>query len=177
MAGNNHMQRISLRRLAAALLPGIILLSAPVMSQADGYIMLGATSKGAPAMSLGLDRTFDLARWHPQLTLRLGSGVLLLLGDDGDDNAAWTLTPALRWSFAGERGVFAEAGIGAALFLNTRHEERHLSTAFQFEDRLAFGMALGRGELSASLIHYSNAGIKRPNNGFEILSLGYRHSF
>ncbi|SDL55787.1 lipid A 3-O-deacylase [Franzmannia pantelleriensis] len=168
------MKRATLKRLAAALLPGLTLVSAPAASQADGYVTLGATSEGTPAISLGLDRTFSLSRWHPQLALRLGSGLLLLPGDDRDDNAAWTLTPALRWTFAGERGVFAEAGIGAAVFLNTRHEDRHLSTAFQFEDRLALGLPLGSGELSASLIHYSNAGLKRPNEGFETLSLGYR---
>nr|WP_163501384.1 acyloxyacyl hydrolase [Halomonas socia] len=169
------MRRVTLHRLAAALLPGIALLGSPAASLADGYATLGATSEGTPALSLGLDRTFSLVHWHPQLDLRLGSGLLLLPGDDGDDNAAWTLTPALRWTFAGERRIFAEAGIGAAVFLNTRHESRHLSSAFQFEDRLAVGMPLGSGELSASLIHYSNAGIKRPNDGFETLSVGYRH--
>ncbi|APX94766.1 acyloxyacyl hydrolase [Halomonas sp. 1513] len=169
------MRRVTLHRLAAALLSAMLLISLPAAGQSGGYATLGATSEGAPAVSLGLDRTFSLSHWHAQLDLRLGSGLLLLPGDDGDDNAAWTLTPALRWTFAGERGVFAEAGIGAALFLNTRHEGRHLSTAFQFEDRLAVGMPLGSGELSASLIHYSNAGIKRPNDGFETLSVGYRH--
>ncbi|MBD3896971.1 acyloxyacyl hydrolase [Halomonas sp. ML-15] len=169
------MRRRSLHHLAALLLPSLLLLGSPAASSADGYITLGATSEGQPALSLGLDRTFGLGYWHPQLELRLGSGILLLPGDDGDDNAAWTLTPALRWSFAGERGIFAEAGIGAALFLNTRHEGRNLSTAFQFEDRLAVGMPVGSGELSASLIHYSNAGIKRPNDGFETFAVGYRH--
>lgn len=171
------MQRISLQRLTTALLPGIILLSAPMVSQADGYITLGSTSEGTPVISLGLDRIFEFDRWHPQLALRLGGGVLLLPGDLDDDNAAWTLTPALRWSFVGERRVFVEAGIGAALFLNTHLEKRQLSTTFQFEDRLALGMALGNGELSVSLIHYSNAGIKKPNSGFETLSIGYRHPF
>ena len=170
------MQRISLRHLAGALLlPAMLLLSSPAASQSAAYVTLGATSEGTPAASLGLDRRFSLAHWHPQLALRLGGGVLLLPGDDGDDNAALTLTPALRWTFAGERGVFAEAGIGAGVFLNTRLESRNLSTAFQFEDRLAVGLPLGSGELSASLIHYSNAGIKRPNDGFETLSIGYRH--
>ncbi|RAU17832.1 hypothetical protein DN062_10695 [Nitrincola tibetensis] len=89
----------------------------------------------------------------------------------------WTLTPALRWSFVGERWVFVETGIGAALFLNTHLEKHQLSTTFQFEDRLALGMALGNSELSVSLIHYSNAGIKKPNSGFETLSIGYRHPF
>lgn len=171
------MQRISLQYGAAALLSGILLLGVPMMSQADGYITLGATSEGTPVISLGLDRTFEFDRWHPQLALRLGSGILLLPGDLDDDNAAWTLTPALRWSFAGERGVFVEAGIGMALFLNTHLEKRQLSTTFQFEDRLALGMPLGNGELSVSLIHYSNAGIKKPNSGFETLSIGYRHPF
>jgi lipid A 3-O-deacylase len=161
-------------RSAAALLPAMLLISLPAVGQSGGYVTLGATSEGEPAVSLGADRTFDLSHWHPQLDLRLATGLLLLPGDEGDDNAAWTLTPALRWTFAGEHDLFAEAGIGAALFLNTRYEDRHLATAFQFEDRLAIGVPLGRGELSASLIHYSNGGIKRPNDGFETLTLGYR---
>lgn len=141
---------------------------------ADLRIEAGATSASTAAVKVEIDRLIPLERFHPRLDLRLATGVLLLPGDDGHDNAAWTLSPALRWTFAGERGVFVEGGVGAALFLETHLESRDLASAFQFEDRLALGMPWGNGELTLSVSHYSNAGIKRPNDGFETLMLGYR---
>ncbi|MBF8223225.1 acyloxyacyl hydrolase [Halomonas sp. 328] len=136
---------------------------------------LGITSERTPALRLTLDRTFDLSHWHSRLDLRLASGVLLLPGDDGDDNAAWVITPAFRYHLGEARRAYVEAGIGAALFLNTRLETRQLSTAFQFEDRLALGWTLpGASELSLSVTHYSNGRIKRPNDGFEVYGLTYR---
>ncbi|GAA0558804.1 acyloxyacyl hydrolase [Halomonas salifodinae] len=158
--------------IAAALLA----LSAP--AQADLNIGLGYTSESTPALRLTLDREFDLSHWHPRLDLRLASGVLLLPGDDEDDNAAWVVTPAFRYDLGAAGGAYLEAGFGAGLFLETRLESRELSTAFQFENRLAAGWRLAQGgELGLSAIHYSNGRIKRPNDGFEVYSLNYRLAF
>lgn len=171
------MPTFSLRHLAVTLLPGVALLGTPLTGQADGYVEFGVTSESTPAVTLGMDRMFSLAHWHPQLELRLGTGLMLLPGDDGHDNAAWVVTPAFRWTFAGERGVFAEAGVGTALFLERHVEDSNLGSAFQFEDRLAIGLPFAGGELGASLIHYSNAGITNPNDGFEVFAVSYRHRF
>ncbi|WP_412176350.1 acyloxyacyl hydrolase [Halomonas sp. HP20-15] len=109
------------------------------------------------------------------MSLRLAGGVLLLPSLGDDDNAALLAAPALRYQwFPAASRPFVEFGIGAALFLDTELDERSVSTSFQFEDRLAAGMALGRGEMSLSLTHYSNAGIKRPNDGLNVAALGYR---
>ncbi|MGQ4877855.1 acyloxyacyl hydrolase [Billgrantia sp. LNSP4103-1] len=146
--------------------------SQPIL--ADLYIAGGITSESTAAARIELDTLIGLERLHPQLDLRLATGLLLLEGDESKENAAWLFTPMLRYTFAGTRNVFVEGGIGAAVFLDARLGSRDLSTAFQFQDRIALGGSVGPGELSLSLTHYSNAGIKEPNDGIEVLALGYR---
>ncbi|ATJ84726.1 acyloxyacyl hydrolase [Halomonas beimenensis] len=152
----------------------LALLVAPPGAAAPS-LELGSTSEGSLALSVNLDTLVDLDHWHPGLALRLGTGLLLLPGDDGDDNAAWRLTPALRYAVGGP--VFLEAGVGGALFLETELGGQALSNAFQFENRLALGIRLGQGsEMGVAAVHHSNAHMDWPNDGFEIYSLVYRQA-
>lgn len=162
-----------MKRQAASLCAGLAM-AASQACLADLYVAGGITSETAAAARVEFDTMIGLDRLHPQLDLRLATGLLLLEGDESDENAAWLLTPMLRYTFAGERKVFVEGGIGAAIFLDARIGSRDLSTAFQFQDRLALGGSMGPGELSLSFTHYSNGGIKDPNEGIEVLALGYR---
>ncbi len=165
-----HIRTLGLPSLA------LVAVLTPALAHADAYLAVGTNNEGEPSLTLELDREFSLHDWHPALSLRLAGGVLLLPGDEGDDNAALLVTPAFRYTFLDTAFTpFIEAGIGAAVFLDTHYEERRdLSSTFQFEDRLAAGLALGRGELNLSYTHYSNADIEKPNQGLDIAAVGYR---
>lgn len=166
---------VSYRALLGSLLLGASL-AMPALAEADLYVAVGKNNESQTSLKLELDREYSLAQWQPGLSLRLAGGVLLLPGDEGDDNAALIVTPAFRYTFADTATQpFVEAGVGGALFMNTHYEGRNLSTAFQFEDRIAAGLHVGRGEVALAFTHYSNADIKKPNNGLDMVTLGYRH--
>ncbi|WP_192035671.1 acyloxyacyl hydrolase [Halomonas sp. YLGW01] len=137
----------------------------------------GISNEEHPTLALGLHHGFMAPPWLPRAfqpwSLQLAGRLLLLPGRNREaSNAALILAPALRYTFAG--GTFVEGGIGAALFLDAHLRDRELGTAGQFEDRLAMGWPLADGTLQLALAHYSNASLKPPNDGLEVLSLGYR---
>jgi lipid A 3-O-deacylase len=69
---------------------------------------------------------------------------------------------------------YVEAGIGVAVFSNTQYEDNKLGGAFQFEDRLGFGLRFNGGhEVGIRATHYSNAGLASDNDGVESYSLHY----
>ena len=169
------LKSVSLRTLMGSLLLGAML-GMPALANADLYVAVGKNNESEPSVKVELDHQYSLAHWQSGLSLRLAGGVLLLHGNEGDDNAALIVTPAFRYTFADTAArPFAEAGVGGALFLDTHYEGRNLSTAFQFEDRVAVGLHVGRGEAALAFTHYSNADIKKPNNGLDVVTLGYRH--
>lgn len=89
-------------------------------------------------------------------------------------SSAWqfSATPLLRWTWSDR--YYVEAGVGATVFSRTDFADKNLSTAFQFGDHIGIGMHLtSESRLSLRLSHYSNAGIKRPNPGLNILQLNY----
>ena len=72
---------------------------------------------------------------------------------------------------------YIEAGIGVAAFADTDLEDNDLGSSFQFEDRLGAGLRFSGQEIGIRALHYSNAGIKQPNDGVEAYTLHYRTSF
>lgn len=87
------------------------------------------------------------------------------------------ITPVFRYQNTNKQGFYAEAGIGAHLFSHLYDNDgRQESTAFLFGDHLGIGYVFTNGvDLGLKLQHFSNGGIKEPNDGvnFVVLKLGY----
>lgn len=84
--------------------------------------------------------------------------------------------PMFRW-WMSER-FYVEAGIGATAFTHTRFADENISTAFQFGDHIGMGfLVTPNNRLGLRYSHFSNASIKRPNPGLDVLQLTYTYQF
>lgn len=84
----------------------------------------------------------------------------------------------LRIQHAGE-GIrpYAEVGLGLALFSNDRIGQRDLSSHGQFSEHIGVGLDFDQHwSLGLMYSHYSNGGLKQPNNGIDLqqIVLGVR---
>lgn len=99
-------------------------------------------------------------------------------GDETSSNHSLSLSPVFVYEFAGDKvKPYVEAGIGVAAFAHTELEDNDLGSSFQFEDRLGVGLRFAGQEVGLRALHYSNAGLKQPNDGVEAYTLHYRMSF
>jgi hypothetical protein len=89
------------------------------------------------------------------------------------------ITPVFRWEADDKLGLYADAGIGAALFSSVyRNTHRELSTAYEFADHVGVGYVFAnKWEVGARLQHYSNGGIKHPNGGVNLFALKAAYHF
>lgn len=72
---------------------------------------------------------------------------------------------------------YVEAGIGIAVFSGAAAGDQKFGSAFNFEDRIGAGVRIGASQrLGLRVTHYSNAGIKEPNDGIESYAIVYSHS-
>jgi len=86
------------------------------------------------------------------------------------------LTPMLRWWWTDH--WYLEAGIGPTLMSHTRFLNKDFSTALQFGDHLGLGVMLNHDwRLGIRFSHFSNASIKKPNPGFNMLHFSVNKSF
>ena len=99
-------------------------------------------------------------------------------GDDAASNHSVSFAPVFVYEFAGQNvRPYIEAGIGVAAFSSTELESNDLGSSFQFEDRIGVGLRFAGQEIGLRAIHYSNAGLKNPNDGAEAYTVHYRMSF
>ncbi|HWV10134.1 acyloxyacyl hydrolase [Pseudomonas sp.] len=113
-----------------------------------------------------------------RLTGYWDAGYTFWEGDDTASNHSLSFAPVFVYEFAGQTvKPYIEAGIGVAAFSSTELEDNDLGSSFQFEDRIGAGLRFAGQEVGIRAIHYSNAGIKKPNDGVEAYTLHYRFSF
>lgn len=73
---------------------------------------------------------------------------------------------------------YAEVGLGASLFSRDRLATKDFSTHFQFSEHVGLGAEFGNGWFAGwRYSHYSNAGIKQPNDGIDLHQLVIGVSF
>ncbi|RUO72958.1 acyloxyacyl hydrolase [Idiomarina ramblicola] len=98
-----------------------------------------------------------------------------------DNITALTISPILSWQITGtQRPLFVEAGIGGSYFDKTKISNRRLSTQFQFEDRVSLSWQYShnsKARIALGYTHYSNADIKRPNDGLDFFWLSWALPF
>lgn len=139
---------------------------------------VGRTEKSTSIVRIGLQKDFQSRWWQSDVGFLTGywdAGYTFWQGDKRSDNHSISLSPVLVYQFnADVFKPYIEAGIGIALFEHTRIESRNLGSSFQFEDRLGVGVRFYNQALSVRATHYSNAGLKNPNDGIEAYSLHYR---
>jgi hypothetical protein len=173
--------------LAATLLAGGSLL--PLAAQA-----LDLTAVFAKGNRYSIDKYGVIAGWQHPRPLWQGSAWQLQLRHEVE-LATWRLktvsdivefgySPVFRFQrVTGDvpSGFYVEGAIGVRLLSHTRiHQDKTMSTAFQFSDMIGAGYQWGeqgRHTVGVRYQHLSNAGIKRPNPGINYSTLFYRYTF
>lgn len=144
----------------------------------DFTAALGHTEESTSTLRIGLQKEFQSRWWQTDVGALTGywdAGYTFWKGDKGSDNHSISASPVLVYEFNGDVfKPYLEAGIGVSLFKDSRIEDRRLGSSFQFEDRLGFGVRFYDQAIGLRAIHYSNGGLKKPNNGIESYSLHYR---
>ena len=148
-------------------------------AQAAGLeFAVGHTSESTMTYRLGLKSDWDKSWLQSdvgRLTGYWDGAYTYWEGDKSSASNSLSFSPVLVYEFAGESvKPYLEAGIGVALFSHTEVEGNRLGGAFQFEDRLGFGLRFAGGhEVGIRATHYSNAGISSNNDGVESYALHY----
>lgn len=170
--------------LAAALLAaGSTLAAAPTASAAAVSGAVGVTGQGDMTWRASLVHDWDKQWWQSDRGYLTGYWDTAYTYWEGGDEASGahslSFSPVLVYQFHGQRlRPFVEFGIGVSLFSSTDVGERDMGSAFHFEDRLGAGVVLPSGSrVGIRAFHYSNAGIKNPNDGIESYSLFYTRAF
>lgn len=163
---------------AAAALPA-------AMTMANGISgAIGATGQGDVTARVGIVSEWQ-SRWYETQVGSLTGywDLAYTYWDSGDLYSAAhsvSFSPVLVYEFNNQHRFtpFIEVGVGAALFSKTRVTEHKLGSSLNFENRIGFGVELpGKHRIGLRALHYSNAGLKNPNDGVESYSLFYSKTF
>ncbi|QLG96787.1 acyloxyacyl hydrolase (plasmid) [Pseudomonas yamanorum] len=148
---------------------------------AEIFGAFGATSQGGLTARVGLGFAWDKA-WMESKTGNL-SGYWDLgytyweSGKQAGGRHSLSFAPLFVYEFGqGRVKPFIEAGIGIALFSGVTAGDQRMGSSFNFEDRIGAGLKFGDTlRVGIRATHYSNAGIKQPNDGIESYALFYSH--
>ena len=155
---------------------------AVAVQAADISFSVGQTGDSTWVYRLGLQSNWDASWWQTgvgRLTGYWDGAYSYWQGDKTASNHSLSFAPVFVYEFSGFTYTpFIEAGIGLAAVSKTEVGDQRLGSAVNFEDRIGFGLKLpAEQKIGIRAMHYSNAGIKQPNDGIESYSLFYSKGF
>lgn len=158
-----------------------LLLCGASAAAADLTLSAGASGQGDATLRVGLVSSWN-TQWLAGETGHLSGywDAGYTYWDGGSRSSAahsLSFTPVFTYTFTNTRWQpFIEGGIGVAVFSKTRVSSRKLGSSFNFEERIGAGITLpNKGKLGVRAMHYSNAGLKQPNDGIESYAVFYQH--
>ncbi|MBP8830003.1 MAG: acyloxyacyl hydrolase [Desulfobacter sp.] len=89
-----------------------------------------------------------------------------------EDVNAVAFSPVFQYVFYAGNATwypYIEAGVGVACLDDYTINDRNLSSNLLFEDRAGAGIRIKNVDISLRYMHYSNARLKEPNDGIDIL--------
>lgn len=111
------------------------------------------------------------AWWMPS-HVQLGAS-LWRVPDIRGETRRFDLNASSIWRKERPWGYF-EAGFGGYLLSKTiNNDENRLPSSWQFGSHVGIGMKFGPGTVGLGLQHLSNAGIKQPNGGMDLVLVQY----
>jgi len=149
-------------------------------------IGLGGAEQSSNVIRLGLQKDFGRS-WYQtgtsELTGYWEASISHLDTSDkrGDDITAYSLSPVFTYRFKKITfDPYIEAGVGISHISKDKIGSLDLSGHVQFENRLGYGARFGthrQHDVALRYIHFSNAGIKKPNDGINMLLVVYSYKF
>ncbi len=166
------------RLFCLAALAAVVMGQASLAQAAGVEFSVGQTGQTSQTYRLGMKFDWDKSWMQSDVGRLTGYWDGAYTFWDGDKRASvssLSFSPVFVYEFAGDTvKPYVEAGIGVSVFSRTRIEDNNLGSAFNFEDRIGFGLRFNGGhEIGIRATHYSNAGIKQPNDGIESYALHY----
>ncbi|MFH2061338.1 MAG: acyloxyacyl hydrolase [Pseudomonadota bacterium] len=159
------------------LVAGLALIYSSAMAESSGYGLSFGYGEADPDIDIyrvGLKKDFT-AKWF-KTDFGYVSGYFELSYNywewNSQDINGVALSPVFAYFFGDESNLirpYIEGGIGVAYLDEYFIADRNLSSNLQFEDRIGAGVRIGFIDLNFRYMHYSNASLKAPNHGIDIL--------
>lgn len=135
------------------------------------YQRFGLAYETSPLWSHAFENSGQL-----HLSLELGAGYWK--ADRHDPDSMWHISavPMVRWWPADT--YYLELGVGPSLLSRTNFAGKELSTRFQFTSHVGAGFVVNDvHRFGLRYTHVSNASIKTPNPGLDLIEASYTYRF
>jgi lipid A 3-O-deacylase len=163
-----------MQRMARLVIGLLLVLQLSVAAAEEVGVTLGRSTESDETDIARLTYRHRLAakEWWMPTHLQVG-GSLWRVPDIRGTNRRFDLNATPVWRSMNSWG-YVEAGIGAYLLSKTINSPTHrLPSSFQFGSHLGVGVRLGEGTIGIALQHLSNAGLKQPNGGIDLVLVQY----